>query len=476
MARSNRLSKNLTIIFFVIAFLLATFFPWAASVLADPMVQDDDAAAGESESQFFDQIDVDLVNLDVVVTDRKGQPVAGLTREDFDILIDGAPVELHNFFEVTGTAAEVETSGAAPLADAPDATPQASRPALSNRVIFVDNRNIRPENRKLLFDKLQDHLATDASPARTMLVTMGRKLEIAVPFTEESSRIAGTLDELARQAPLHAILDSERRMFISRLGNAPLHPYDPPESTNDILVSTPGSDAVGGSLEAARDPDFDDAVRRALNLATDVRRLAEKRYQHAQTTAAALGQFCETLGGMPGRKALIYLSDGIPMRPADSLIESFTGKFQNWIFTYGDDIRRNSSYPDADRTFQQVMNALASSEFDLSQEIRQLTSRASANRVAFYPISNSGGNAGFVSAAVSGATINEGSGSGLRNAQSSENFSRDASLLVMAEDTDPWKILPRFSIFPEERGFAQCVARHREPTACTHQALPCRCN
>ncbi|MEM7357018.1 MAG: hypothetical protein AAF657_39760, partial [Acidobacteriota bacterium] len=34
-----------------------------------------------------------------------------------------------------------------------------------------------------------------------------------------------------------------------------------------------------------------------------------------------------------------------------------------------------------------------------------------------------------------GATINEGSGSGLRNAQSSENFSRDASLLVMAEDT-----------------------------------------
>ena len=439
MVRRSLLRSYLPTLLFFAAFLLATLFPWAISVGAVPLIQEDAAVppppAIASEAQFFEEVDVHLVNIDVVVTDKQGRPISGLEREDFVLRVDGEEVELVNFFEVTGS------SGTAPDPQ-PIAADATSEPAIGpaqplQRVIVVDNRNIRPENRKLLFEKLRQHLAADSPPeGETMLVTLGRKLEIAVPPTADSGRIIAALDELQDQATLHALFDSERRMFLSRLNSASLRPYSPAQADNPALSQLPGSD-VGpdGSLTADGDPDFDDAVRRALSLATDVRRLGEKRYQHARATTEALARLCETLGGMPGRKALIYLSDGIPMRPADSLIEAWTGKYQDWVLTSGDDIRRNSAYPEADRTFQQVMSSLSSSEFDLDREIRQLTVRASANRVAFYPISNGGRQSGFVSAAVSGGTISNGSGSGLRAAQRLENFARDASLLVMAEDT-----------------------------------------
>jgi uncharacterized lipoprotein YajG len=38
---------------------------------------------------LVEKIDVSVVNIDVSVTDRTGQPVSGLTRNDFEILEDG---------------------------------------------------------------------------------------------------------------------------------------------------------------------------------------------------------------------------------------------------------------------------------------------------------------------------------------------------------------------------------------------------
>jgi hypothetical protein len=44
---------------------------------------------------------VDLVDLDVVVVDRKGQPVTGLTQADFTVKEDGKPIQLQTFSEVS---------------------------------------------------------------------------------------------------------------------------------------------------------------------------------------------------------------------------------------------------------------------------------------------------------------------------------------------------------------------------------------
>ena len=43
------------------------------------------------------QVEVHVVNVDVCVTDASGNPVAGLTKDDFQILEDGRPEKISNF-------------------------------------------------------------------------------------------------------------------------------------------------------------------------------------------------------------------------------------------------------------------------------------------------------------------------------------------------------------------------------------------
>ena len=57
-------------------------------------------------AQQSETIEVRITNLDVVVTDRSGNPITGLTKDDFEILEGGKPQTITNFSELR------ETSGA----------------------------------------------------------------------------------------------------------------------------------------------------------------------------------------------------------------------------------------------------------------------------------------------------------------------------------------------------------------------------
>jgi len=54
---------------------------------------------------FAESVDVQVVNVEVYVTDRDGKPVEGLQREDFALREDGKPVTLSNFYAVGGSGA-----------------------------------------------------------------------------------------------------------------------------------------------------------------------------------------------------------------------------------------------------------------------------------------------------------------------------------------------------------------------------------
>ena len=102
--------------------------------------------------QFGELIEVNVVNVDVLVTDRQGRPVTDLRREDFEVLEDGKRVEVTNF--------RVVTDGAPPAAGGP--RPEApSRPAPAaagpgpqlppeerlHLIVYVDNFNLEPAHR-----------------------------------------------------------------------------------------------------------------------------------------------------------------------------------------------------------------------------------------------------------------------------------------------------------------------------------------
>ncbi|MCP3959516.1 MAG: VWA domain-containing protein [bacterium] len=399
-------------------------------------------AAQQRGDTFTDSIDVDVVNVDVVVTDKAGQPITGLTRGDFEIFEDGKPVQLTNFYAVDEAGASL---GAARMPE-DGAVVQPSRPPGTtqrlNLVIFVDNLNIRPENRKLLFEKLREELRSDVIPGnRVMLVAMNNRVEVIEPFTEDLDRIFAALDSIERQTSVHALLDSQRRMFMSRLARSDVGDYDcsrprrppPPPSgsggTGGGGTGT-GTGNGGGSRAISGNRGLLHAIRDAQNLALDVNRLGEQRYQAARGTVQSLQFFSDTLGGLPGRKALLYLSDGIPMRPAESLSEAWIAKYSFWL----QQIKGCLGDGFAASDLQRAITGSGTHNLDLHSDFTRLTEKASDNRVAFYPISNHGRGSSFISAEVPGSTDGQ-SGTMIRGAMIAESHSRAASLLQMAEDT-----------------------------------------
>ncbi|HUE76941.1 MAG TPA: hypothetical protein VMM83_03290, partial [Longimicrobiales bacterium] len=95
---------------------------------------------------FGEEISVEVVGLQVWITDREGRPVTGLDRDDFVLLQDGEPVEIVNFAVYEGAAeaapGEAEDGALRELAllDLGGDDPL-------HLAILVDNWNMRPEDR-----------------------------------------------------------------------------------------------------------------------------------------------------------------------------------------------------------------------------------------------------------------------------------------------------------------------------------------
>jgi VWFA-related protein len=243
-------------------------------------------------------------------------------------------------------------------------------------------------------------------------------MHLEVPLTNDVDLVLQALQRIERQSSLHTALDGQRKMLMSRLGHASLRRYQPQRG-------------------AVLDPEFDDAIRVAMDLSITARTLAEERYQTVKRSYLTLAHFCEALAGLHGRKALLYFSDGLPLRPGDALLEAWTGKYESWVFQNEDDMRLRSRFPDAPSDFHRTIGSTVSSQFDLQNQLNRLVTSASAANVAFYPVSAGGRNSGLSSAEVSGAAMHGDVGGGgmHRRSTSAENFTRDATLLRMAEDT-----------------------------------------
>ncbi len=362
-------------------------------------------AAQEDLSLFLDTVDVYVVNVEVIVTDKDGNPATGLTREDFEVYEDGKRVEVTNFFAVEGRQGVL-------AAGLSESAPQPETQRL-NLVVFVDNLNMRPENRNPIFKNLRTYLTEQLDPRdRVMLVAMSDTVEVARSFTNDRELLLETLDRLAKQAGGYLRVEAQRSMLMRQLQRAAVPPR--PSSTLDV--------------GAART--FESAMDEARTLATDVVNLAELQVQTAAASSRAIAQFTGSLAGMRGRKAILYVSDGLPLRPADALAQAWLNKFSDWILVEGID--------ELNRTLSEVTTLVGSSRYDTTSRLEALTAAASANRVTFYPISFGGRltRAGAsVSAEFGASGTVSGQGPYSPDVAALESQSLEGSLLQLAEKT-----------------------------------------
>src|SRR5258708_10475851 len=96
------------------------------------------AAAQAAEPLFGETIDVRIVNVEAVVTDRQGNRVPDLRSEDFRLKVDGKPVKIDYFSEVrAGQAIAREPGAAGTVPGVSDIEP--GKPVGTSYLVFVDD-------------------------------------------------------------------------------------------------------------------------------------------------------------------------------------------------------------------------------------------------------------------------------------------------------------------------------------------------
>src|SRR5258706_243196 len=177
----------------------------------------------EAPAPYLEKMDIRVINVDVVVTDKKGNRVRGLTRDDFEIYENGIPKPISNFYEVEsepkpvpqpGTAAVPAKKTAAQIAEIPDNQ--------RRRIIFyIDNLSLAPFNRNRVFKDMKKFLETAMRPGdEAMIATFNKSIKVRLPFTRDPVQVGQMLDAIMGESALGISGRSESRDAMKRIQDA----------------------------------------------------------------------------------------------------------------------------------------------------------------------------------------------------------------------------------------------------------------
>lgn len=245
------------------------------------------AAEAPPPALFGETLDVRVINVEVVVTDRDGTPVHGLGPEDFRLRVDGEEVPIDYFTEIRGSVAVA--TGEDPDIDPEEGPEEGSpvglpglapgEPVPTSYLVFVDDFFATEQDRDRVLRSLTDQLPF-LGPADRMAVVAfdGSDLEMLTSWTGSSRELARAL-EAARERPALGLMRlAERRAF-----------------------------------EARRR--FDRRALSRFELSFEEREYAQRLSDQVERAVAAATATLRGFAQPPGRKVMLLLSGGWPYSP-----------------------------------------------------------------------------------------------------------------------------------------------------------------
>lgn len=344
-------------------FLFAAFGVAALGFAAPPAkapAKPAEAEESAEDSTFFASVDVRVVNIEVVVTDKSGQPVPGLTAADFELYEDGKRVDISHFFGPGVASAPAPSAAPAPESapvSAPLGEPAAPRTGSLDDTpegrlqlaVFVDHLSLPPFARKRLGDSLQTFF--DARSGKNDHVLLagydgGLRLREIPPGDGEALRTA-LREEMDRPARGLDTAMARRRVL---------------EEIQRASLPSNGERPDSSEMEAS-------SVQGAIRLFTQTQTTQDRR------TLTAISSVIDAMSGLPGRRALLWVGGGLSLRPADMLIEAFRRKYEN-------------------TQLQDFMTTIEAFQDDTTGKIEELTQYANAQRVTIYGLALPDGSLG----------------------------------------------------------------------------------
>ncbi|MEM7582805.1 MAG: VWA domain-containing protein [Acidobacteriota bacterium] len=179
----------------------------ACFLLAVPAIAQNPAEQGPG---FGEIVDVRVINLEVVVTDR-GERVHGLELDDFELLVDGETVPVEYFTEVReGWAVEGDQPAdafAVPALEPGEAVG-------TKYLVFIDDFFAIPSYRDRVLEQLAEQLPLLGADDRMAIVAFdGQEVEMLTSWTRSLAELGSALDKATKRRAYGLQRISEQRQF-----------------------------------------------------------------------------------------------------------------------------------------------------------------------------------------------------------------------------------------------------------------------
>ena len=261
-----------------------------------------------------DTTTVTAIVVDVVVRDKQGNPVTGLTQDDFQIFEDGVRQDVGSLTAVNKAPA---TPAAAPVASTPVAVkPGESAGEAAKRapeVLALVFDRLSADGRSMAFKAAQQYIG-DGKVSNNVVAVFGIDLSLIFhqPFTRDGDALRAAITAAAGRGT-------------SGFGSTRQHAAQSAADlikANNALGSMTGSAGQGGASSdiggAAADAQF----------ATIQRRMAEtfqslERDEAGYATANALMAVVSAMKAIPGRKSVVFFTEGLAI--PDNVKQRFEG-------------------------------------------------------------------------------------------------------------------------------------------------------
>lgn len=167
------------------------------------------------------RVDVELITVEASVLDKKGAPVRGLKRDDFQLLEDGKPQDIVTFAEVNEDSAQELPNS---LADIDERGPNRGKIVL----IFFDDSHLTPGQLQIAHDTAEKYVKAHMRPLDLFAVaSYGMSLKLLQNYTHDAAKVveairlpAVSFAPASRAAPASAAAASDNPMVIPAKGKS----------------------------------------------------------------------------------------------------------------------------------------------------------------------------------------------------------------------------------------------------------------
>ena len=272
--------------------LLATAFVLAASAATaqqpgQPMAAPpaaEGAQPPQPQSVFGETIDVRVVNVEVVVTDKDGVRVTGLKPADFKLIVEGKQTPIDYFTEVRGGDAVAATAEGGSVVPGLPALAPGERVGTSY-LVFVDDYFSLARDRDSVIEALVDNLSMLGADDRMAVVAFdGKQLAMLSTWSSSQRALERAFKEALRRPALGLQRVAERRNHDRTVSQSP-------------------------SLQRS-------AFSQSFRLDVAERQYADQLAGQVERSVGAAAAALRGFAAPPGRKVMLLLSGGWSYSPA----------------------------------------------------------------------------------------------------------------------------------------------------------------